>query len=358
MSARQPFVGVIGAGSFGAAIANIIAENKPVLLYTRKEATAEQLRADRKYTHGLLHPSIEITSDLAEVADRCRLIFPMVPSAGFEAMIRQLAGHLRPSHVLIHGTKGLDITVPPGGGGIPNRLHKSDVRTMSELILRDTDVLRVGCIAGPNLASEIAAGMPAATVVASRFEEVRREGMEALRSRRLRVHTSHDLIGIELAGVLKNIMAVAAGALHGLGYGQNTQALLVARGLAEMIHLGKFLGAVDARAFLGIAGVGDLVATCSSDKSRNFTVGYRIARGETLSDILATMNEVAEGVKTIRVVQALVNQHRISAPITGVLYRVLFEGMNPDRAMTLLMEYPFTEDVEFINIQSETESMH
>lgn len=351
MNARQPIVGVIGAGSFGAAIANIIAENKPVLLYTRKPETAAQLRSDRKYTHGLLHPDIEITSDLAEVADRCRLIFPMVPSAGFESMILDLAKHLKPSHVLIHGTKGLDITIPRGASGIPARLHKHDVRTMSELILRETRVLRVGCIAGPNLASEIAAGMPAATVVASRFEEVRREGMEALRSRRLRVHASSDLIGIELAGVLKNIMAVASGALHGLGYGQNTQALLIARGLAEMIHLGKFLGAADARAFLGIAGVGDLVATCTSSKSRNFTVGYRMAQGETLTDILGSMNEVAEGVKTIRVIHALSQQHRISAPISGVLYKVLFEGMNVDRAMTLLMEYPFTEDVEFLGPQ-------
>jgi len=347
MSNSQAMVGVIGAGSFGAAMANIIVENKPVLLYTKREESAERLRTTRQYTHGLLHPNIEITTDLAEIAERCRVIFPIVPSAHFRGMIRELGHHLLPSHILIHGTKGLDLSLPEGSTGIPGKLDLSRIKTISEVILEETHVLRVGCIGGPNLAGEIAANQPAATVVASRFEEVCREGIETLRSRRFRVHTSNDIVGVELAGVLKNIMAIAAGALRGLGFGNNTHALLVARGLAEMIHIGKFMGA-DPRAFLGIAGVGDLVATCGSEKSRNFTVGYRLAQGETLPEIMATMSEVAEGIKTIQIIEAMASHHRFSVPITHVLHRILFEGMEVERGMNLMMEYPFTNDVEFL----------
>lgn len=342
-------VGVIGAGSFGTALANLLAENRRVLLYARRKEVLDQIHSKRELHGKPLHPHIQGTADLAEIAYRCELIFPVVPSAYFPEMIRALAPHLNPAHKLIHGTKGLYVMLPEGSKlDTIEKLIPSQVKTMSELIREETVVLRVGCIAGPNLAREILDEQPAATVVASPFLEVQKEVRTVLRSNRFRVHGNADLLGIELAGVLKNIMALAAGMLRGLGYGDNTLAMLITQGLAEMIHIGQALGA-DVRAFLGLAGIGDLVATCSSPRSRNYSVGYRIGKGEKLPEIISSMQEVAEGVYTIRVIRILSQSQKISSPITEVLYRILFEEMEPSRGLRLLMEFPFKEDVDFLD---------
>ncbi|GAB4412976.1 MAG: NAD(P)H-dependent glycerol-3-phosphate dehydrogenase [Bacteroidia bacterium] len=341
-------VGVIGAGSFGTALANLLAANRDVYLYARRPEVAAALQRDRAYKGRPLHDRVQIITDLDLLTRRCELIFPVVPSTSFRPLLLELAPMLLPSHKIIHGTKGLYVDLPPGETlQTVKHLRREQVHTMSELIRAETVVLRVGCVAGPNLAHEIVEGQPAACVVASPFEEVIREGQSALRSSRFRVHGNHDLVGIELAGVLKNIMAIASGILHGQGYGDNTKALLVTHGLAEMIYIGTDLGA-DVRAFLGLGGIGDLVATCSSPHSRNFTVGYRLGRGELLQDILADMDEVAEGINTVAIVYALIAGHRISAPITLTLHRILFEQMDISKGMRLLMEYPFTEDAGFL----------
>ena len=341
-------VGVIGAGSFGMAVANLLAQNKEVLLYARRPEVAKALQQVRAYKERELHHDIQLTIDLEELAQRCELIFPIVPSENFRDMIQKLSPYLRPDHILIHGTKGLDVRLPEGESlRTLESLERSQMKTMSELIVEETVVRRVGCVAGPNLASEIEAGEPAATVVASRFEEVIREGQMALRSSMFRVHGNHDLVGIELAGVLKNVMAIVSGIMEGLGYGYNTRGLLITRGLAELIHIGKGLGA-DPRAFLGLAGIGDLVATCSSNKSRNFTVGYRLAKGEKLDEIIESMDEVAEGIKTVAIVKALCTRYKLAAPITQALHRTLFEELDIARGVRLLMEFPFREDVEFL----------
>lgn len=344
----KEFVGIVGAGSFGTALANILAENRRVLLYARRQEVAEAFRQEPVFKGTPLHPNITFTHDLEEVADVCELIFPVVPSQNFREMMQDLSPYLRPYHMLIHGTKGLNIRLEPGQVlQEVEQLSRTQIQTMSELIQEESLVLRVGCIAGPNLATEILEEQPAATVVASHFDQVILEGKAALRSTRFRVHDSHDLKGIELAGVLKNIMAIAAGIINGLGYGENTRSLLVTRGLAEMVTLGKALGA-DTRAFLGLAGIGDLVATCSSPLSRNFTVGYRLAKGETLSEIMETMEEVAEGIKTVCVARAFANFYKIPAPISIALYKILYQDMDVTRGLRLLMEYPFTEDVEYL----------
>ncbi|WNJ21050.1 NAD(P)H-dependent glycerol-3-phosphate dehydrogenase [Pontibacter sp. G13] len=341
-------VGVIGAGSFGTAMANLLSANRPVLLYARRAEVAEEIMETRRYKGRVFNDNIRVTQYLEEIAQECELIFPVVPSQNFRTMIQNLSPFLRPYHKIIHGTKGLDVQIPEGKSlQEVEILSRSEVKTMSEVILEETIALRVGCVAGPNLAKEIAEGQPAATVVASHFDEVIREGQNALRSSNFRVHGNHDLFGIELTGVLKNIMAIASGISEGLGYGHNTRAMLITRGLAEMIYIGQAMGA-NVKAFLGMAGIGDLVATCSSPNSRNFSVGFRLAQGETLGEIIESMDEVAEGVNTISIIRALSNHFRITAPISVTLYKILFEGMEIDRGMRLLMEFPFTEDVEFI----------
>ena len=219
---------------------------------------------------------------------------------------------------------------------------------MTEIIIEETVVLRVGCLSGPNLAMELAQGLPAATVVASRFEEVVRQGQMALRSHRFRVYSSDDLRGVELAGVLKNIMAIGAGIVAGLGWGENGRAMLITRGLREMVHLGRVMGA-EINAFFGIAGIGDLVATCSSDKSRNYSVGFRMAQGQPLSQVLSEMNEVVEGLNTIRLAHAIADFYGLELPILDALYDVLYNETPISERLNKLMAHPFEADVDFLH---------
>lgn len=341
-------VGIIGAGSFGLAMANMLARKNEVLLYARRPEAVEYIRSHESYKGKPLNDSIIATNNIQELAERCDVIFPIVPAGNFRQMMKQLAPHLHPYHILIHGTKGLDICMPPEPeSGKKRVIDRSCIRTMSEVIREESVVVRIGCLAGPNLATELVQQQPAATVVASHFREVINEGIRLLRNDRFQVYGSADLIGVELCGVLKNIIAIAAGGLSGLGLGENARALLISRGMVEMIYLGRALGG-NVQAFIGLAGVGDLVATCSSKLSRNYTVGYRLAQGETLEQILATMEETAEGIQTVKIMTQIADNLKVRAPITQMLYKVLFEGMRVQDALQYLMKYPFNADVDFL----------
>ncbi|MCF8258930.1 MAG: NAD(P)-dependent glycerol-3-phosphate dehydrogenase [Flavobacteriales bacterium] len=345
-TSERPTVGVVGAGAFGSAIANLLAENQPVLLYTRLPEVYESVMADRMNRGRRMHDNMRITMSLEEVANECSLIYPILPSSNFREKIRELAPFLTPEHILIHGTKGVDVQLPRGEQLTANyKLNPKLVNTMTEVMLQETIVRRVGCLAGPNLASEILAGQPAATVIASEFDEVIRLGQRTLRTPNFQVFSSHDRAGVEIAGVLKNVIAIAAGALEGLGLGENARALLISRGLVEMVHVGKHLGG-GLQAFLGLAGVGDLIATCSSPNSRNFSVGYRIAKGESLEDILNSMEEVAEGINTVKISRAMANHLGFRAPLTETIYEVLFGGKTAEEALEYLMKFPYYVDVD------------
>ena len=351
MSLKTPYsktVGVIGAGSFGCAVANILAENVEVLLYARNPEVVKEIEKFGTSRGIALNQRISGTGDLELLCNTCEVIFPVVPSSNFRAMIIQASPFLKPYHVLIHGTKGFEAILEPGQNLDDFKtLGRDQVFTMSELIKKESSVVRIGCLAGPNLAKEINQKQPAATVVASHFNEVINLGQYLLKSDRFRVYGNNDLIGVELCGVLKNIIAIAAGALNGLGYGENTRGLLISRGMVEMIYLGRALGG-NVKAFLGLAGVGDLVATCTSKLSRNFTLGYRLAAGEDLSKILNSMEEVAEGVNTIKITKKIAENYRVRAPITNMLHDVLFEGLPLTDALQFLMKYPFIDDIDFI----------
>lgn len=346
-SSEKP-VGVIGAGNFGAVIANMLAEQRNVLLYTRNQEKAIQIAKTRKSKGIDLHPAIQVTSNLKQVADHCYIIFPIVPSAVFRNMMRELSPFLKPYHLLIHGTKGLDLKLPEGETIESMKyLDRTMVKTMSEVIREESVVARIGCLAGPNLSREMAERQPGATVIASPFQEVIQTGKRLLRSDRFQVYESNDLIGVELAGILKNIIAIAAGALSGLGYGENARGLLVSRGAVEMVYMGRAMGG-NTKAFLGVAGIGDLVATCNSPSSRNFTVGYRLAKGEKLSEILADMDEVAEGVNTVKIVKRCADFYKVRAMITESLHKVLFENLTVQDALSQLMRFPFSLDIDFL----------
>lgn len=341
-------VGVIGAGNFGSAVANLLAPRRKVLLYARDKEVIRNIKESGEHRGHKMHPNVLPLDNLEYVAASCDVIFPIVPSAHFRSMMRQLSEYLHPYHILIHGTKGFDIQLPEGETIHSVRtLHRGQVKTMSEVITEESVVVRVGCLAGPNLSKELAAGQPAATVVASQFHEVIQLGKRLLRNDHFQVYGNNDLVGVELAGVLKNIIAIAAGALSGMGYGENAKGLLVSRGMVEMIYLGRALGG-NTKAFLGVAGVGDLVTTCNSSLSRNFNVGFRLAHGETLREILASTDEIAEGVNTVQIAKKFADYYKVKAPITTTLYKVFFEDLTMKQALQYLMRYPLNVDIDFL----------
>jgi len=341
-------VGVIGAGNFGTVVANLLARQRKVLLYARDEHAVQRIHDSRENRGHPIHDNVVPTNDLSSLAQQCDVIFPIVPSSHFRLMMKQLSPHIHPYHILIHGTKGFDVKLPPGQTiDMMPTLDRSMVKTISEVIQEESVAVRVGCLAGPNLSRELAAGHPAATVIASHFNEVVTMGKRLLRNEHFQVYGNNDIVGVELAGVLKNIIAIAAGALSGMGYGENAKGLLVSRGIVEMIYLGRALGG-NTKAFLGVAGIGDLVTTCNSSLSRNFTIGYRLAQGETLQEILASTDEIAEGINTVKIAKKCADHYKVRAPITSTIYQVLFENMTVKQGLEYLMRYPLNVDIDFL----------
>lgn len=341
-------VGVVGAGNFGSAVANLLASNRDVILYARDEQVIQRIHTTRENRGHRMRENITVTNDISEVARKCDVIFPIVPSSHFRAMMQQLAHFLHPYHILIHGTKGLDISLPEGKTlEQTKKLDRSRVKTMSEVINEESVVVRVGCLAGPNLSKELASKQPAATVIASPFNEVISIGKKLLRTDEFQVYGNKDLVGVELAGVLKNVIAIASGAISGMGYGENARGLLISRGVIEMIYLGKALGG-NTEAFLGLAGIGDLVTTCNSSLSRNFQVGQQLAQGKTLEEITAATDEIAEGIGAIKILKKCIDYYKVRAPITSTLHKVLFENLTVKEALQYLMRYPLDVDIDFL----------
>lgn len=336
-------VGVIGAGSFGTAIANLLAENNTVILYARNKKVVDNINNNRFHKKQDINPNIKATNTPEEITSKCDLIFPIIPSSSFKKMLQTFKEHLTPKHILIHGTKGLHIEKELSKD---LELKKDEISTMSELILKETGVIRVGCLAGPNLATEIAQKQIAAAVVASEYDEVIELGKKALACNRFMVYGSNETVGIELAGILKNYIAIASGLASGLGYGDNAKALLITRGMTEMIYIARSLG-YSPKAFLGIAGIGDLMATCNSKLSRNFRVGYFLTQDKNLDEIIEEIGEVAEGVKTLQLIKAL-SKYDFKAPIATILYKIIFEGTEVKKGINYLMNLNVEDDVDFL----------
>jgi glycerol-3-phosphate dehydrogenase (NAD(P)+) len=337
-------VGVVGAGSFGLTVAQLLAVGNDVLLFARDPKLVQQINETRTLLGVKLAPRITAVSSYSLIAESCEVIFPVIPSEDFRDMMRQLGPLLSPRHILIHGTKGLDTTGISDMVKFQDKLTRNDVFTMSEVIIQESNVLRVGCLSGPNLSKEILEGQPTATVIASEYDEVVSIGIELLSSKKIFVFGSSDILGAELAGAFKNIIALGSGYLSGKGLGKNVQGLFITRGLHEIASFGGLLGA-DKSAFLGTAGIGDLIATATSPNSRNFTFGFQMGQGMQLSDALQASEELAEGVRTLKIAYALAKTEKIRLPIIETLYKIVYENLSFEIALDFLMRYPYSKDV-------------
>ncbi|HLF98916.1 MAG TPA: NAD(P)H-dependent glycerol-3-phosphate dehydrogenase [Acidimicrobiia bacterium] len=321
-------VAVVGAGSWGTCVASLSSVNTDTVLWARRPELAEAIDRDHEnpsYLPGCSLPdALRGTSDLAAAVAGADVIVMGVPSHGFREVLTEIAPAIAPDTPVISLSKGVE---------------QGTLKRMTEVT---ADVLvghlpgRIGVLTGPNLAKEVAEGQPAASVVAFTDEATAEAMQKVFMTPRFRVYTNTDVVGCETAGALKNVMAIATGIASGLGFGDNSRAALITRGLAELTRLGAALGG-NPLTFLGLAGIGDLVATCTSEKSRNRTVGFQLGQGRSLDDIIADMNEVAEGVKSTRAVLELAATHSVEMPIAEQVGAVLYDGRAPMDMVAELM---------------------
>jgi glycerol-3-phosphate dehydrogenase (NAD(P)+) len=320
-------VAVLGAGSWGTALAYLLdRQGCAVRLWARDEASAQELARSRenvRYLPGVALDSIFVSADLSQVLDDCRRVVVAVPGAAVGGLAEMVRGRLRPDAVLISGTKGLQ----PATGLRPAQIWEQVAGLPSE---------RYAALSGPNLAQEIVAGVPTSTVVAALDAQVARDAQRLFSSRAFRVYTNDDLIGVELGGALKNIVAIAAGIGDGFGFGDNSKATLLTRAWREMARLAVALGARESTLY-GLSGMGDLFATAASPQSRNHRLGVLLARGETLGEAQHEVAQVAEGVHTTRAALRLAAGHNVALPVTEQVAAVLFEGRDPRQAVETLM---------------------
>ena len=319
---------VIGAGSWGTAVACLAAQNTDVVLWARRAELADAIHTRHEnpdYLEGFALPDgLAATADLSEALHDADVVAMGVPSHGYRSVLEQAVGLIGPDTPIVSLTKGIE--------------QGSNLR-MTEVtldVLDGHDPAAVGVLSGPNLASEIMEGQPAATVVAMGDYEVAKHVQPLFATSTFRVYTNPDVVGAEVAGAVKNVMAIAAGSGRGLGFGMNSLASLITRALVEMTRLGLAMGG-QALTFGGLAGIGDLIVTCSSERSRNNQVGFQLGRGRTLDEIIAEMKMVAEGVKTTRGVLELAARYEVEMPIAEEVGRVLYEGETPRDALTRLM---------------------
>jgi glycerol-3-phosphate dehydrogenase (NAD(P)+) len=328
-------VSVLGAGNWGTTIAHLIGQNGfPVKLWARNPELAREInerRVNSRYLEGLeLSDEILATSDLADAVRDVPLIFIVIPSQAFRSVCEQIGDLVHPSQLAVHATKGLELV---------------SYQRMSEIILQETCLRQIGVLSGPNIAREMCEGKPAGTVVASRFPRVIEVAREHLKSRQLRVYANTDVVGVELGGTLKNIIAIAAGMATQMQLGENAKALLITRGLSEIARLGVALGA-DPMTFSGLAGIGDLMVTCASPISRNHRVGAALARGLSLAEAIESLGMVAEGVKACKIAYELTNSLDMRSPLIHGVYRVVHEGVDPRAALGELMVGAVQDDID------------
>jgi glycerol-3-phosphate dehydrogenase (NAD(P)+) len=332
----MPNFAVIGAGAWGTALAKVLADKQhPTLLWSRHAEHARQIneeRANTRYLPGAELPaSLRATGDIEEALRDAQVVVVVVPSHALRQILRDARPYIPKDALLCSATKGIE---------------NDSLMLMSEILVdelgQDAEP-RLTYLSGPSFAKEVAAGVPTAVVVAGTDEPKTHAVQRHFATDRFRVYSSDDVVGVEVGGALKNVIAIAAGAIDGLGFGYNSRAGLITRGLAEIGRLAARKGA-NPLTLAGLAGLGDLVLTCTGDLSRNRTVGFEMGRGRSLDDVLATLGHVAEGVKTTKSAFDLGNKLGVDMPITCEVYRVLYEGKAPRQAVVDIMNRALTRE--------------
>ena len=327
---------MLGAGSWGTALVIALAERFGSVRWwardARRAAEIARLRQNERYLPGFSVPRhVEVSEDLAFTVERAEIVLSVVPSRYLRSVLRAAQASLPPEAKIVSATKGIE---------------EETLCRMSQVIVQSLSGVSgrsIAVLSGPTFAREIAAGEPAAVVIASEDAVLAEEIQCALATPTLRFYASTDVIGVELGAALKNVIAIGAGICHGLGLGSNSVAALITRGLAEITRLAVTLGG-NPRTLSGLAGLGDLVLTATGDLSRNRSVGIQLAQGHRLDDILGGMNMIAEGVSTCRAAHQLGMENAVDLPIINKMYEVLYESKDPRQAIRDLMDRPLTSE--------------
>ena len=332
----QKKITIIGAGSWGTALAKLLADkgekvqkrgHRPELI-----ADVNRLRENSLYLPGVKLGNIEFTADLVKAVTGSYMLVMVVPSHVFREVFQKITPLLKKGTYILSATKGIE-----------NNTLMTMTEVMKDVLPIDSGMF-IGVLSGPSFAKEVAGGIPTAVTVAATDKKIAQVFQEAFFTELFRVYTSDDVVGLELGGPLKNIVAIAAGICDGLGYGTNTRAALITRGLAEITRIGVKMGA-NPLTFSGLAGLGDLVLTCTGDLSRNRQVGLMLGNGKRLNDILAEMKMVAEGVKTTRSAWRLAQKNGVDMPILEQIYKVLYEDKPCSEAVKSLLSRDQKEEL-------------
>lgn len=318
---RQPYVVVLGGGSWGTTIASICARRGPTLQWVRSEVTAKDINENHRNSRYLgkdveLSSTLRATTDFAEAADHADVVVMGVPSHGFRNVLAELASQLRPWVPVVSLVKGLE---------------QGTNKRMSQIVDEILPGHPAGILAGPNIAREVAEGYAAAAVLAMPDQHLAANLAELFRTRRFRTYTNDDVVGVEMAGALKNVYAIAVGMGYSLGIGENTRAMVMTRAVREMSKMGEAAGG-HRDTFAGLAGIGDLIVTCTSQRSRNRHVGEQLGAGTPIDEIIASMNQVAEGVKAASVIMEFAEQYGLTMPIAREVDAVINRGAPPEGA--------------------------
>ena len=332
-------IGVIGSGAWGTTLALLLAnKGLEVTLWEHRLERAAAMQQSRENTMFLpgfrLPDNLQVTSDIAQATRGKQLLLLVTPSQTMRENVRLLAPYLAPGTLCVSCSKGIEI---------------GSLKRMTEVITEEIPSVasRIAALSGPNISLEIAQGKPTAAVVAASNEEVAVRIRDIMNTPLFRIYTSTDVVGVELGGALKNIIAIGAGISEGLRYGENAKAAFITRALAEIARLGIAAGA-NPLTFIGLAGIGDLIVTCASPLSRNQQLGRRLAAGEKLEDILASTHTVAEGIYTTKAALQLAKRYNVELPITQALSLVLFEGLDPLKVVPELMMRDLKSEMEGI----------
>ena len=327
-------IGILGGGSWGTTVASLTARNAPTRLWARDKSVVDEINKhhrNEKYLPGAeLFPSIKATHSLKKAVKNADVIVMGVPAQFFREVLKDARPFIRPWVPIISLAKGLE---------------RGTKMRMTEIIETEMPGHPAGVLTGPNLSKEIIAGQAAASVVAMVDDTIAKALQKVFQTGLFRVYTNEDVIGCELGGALKNIIAIAAGMGDGAGAGDNTRAAVITRGLAELTRLGVAMGGLPAT-FAGLTGMGDLVATCTSKLSRNHYVGFQLGKGRKLEDIIEEMSEVAEGVKTANVVLELAKEYEVEMPIASEVCKVLYEGATVNDAFRGLIKHKVGSEAE------------